>query len=314
MRIEQLLYLIEIVKTGSISTASELLNISQSSLKHAVLKIEQELNCTLFIRSKNIMKLTEEGERVILKMQEVLNKWDEVKEAARVQQQEVRGSLSISVVPDLCRSIIPKTVAAFKSNFPNVKIELRESELYEIKKDVLNQKVDLGLVGVPFTYLENDHELISRHFLSSSIMACVGKSSDLVKRDKISMTEIIKHPIVAFLTNHGMDHYLYQILRKYGDPNILLRSESHEATKYLIAEGEAIGFYSALSLHFDPFIKSKEIMPIPVEDENLRVSFCWIRNKNHYFSHVGREFLKELQIQASYYKDSSNVIMNPALV
>ncbi|WP_051317297.1 LysR family transcriptional regulator [Ectobacillus panaciterrae] len=305
MRIEQLLYIIEIEKTGSISTASELLRVSQSSIRQAIAKVEQEFNSKIFIRSKQGMEPTKEGERIILKMQEVLNKWEELKEEAHVQQQEVRGSLSISAVPDLCRSIIPKTVAAFKSKFPNVKIELREAELYGIKKDVLSGKVDLGLIGVPFTYVEDDHQLIARHFLSSPVMACVGKCSGLTKWSKVPMNEIIKHPIVTFLANHGMDRYFYQTLRKYGNPNILFRSESHEAAKHVIAEGEAVGFYSALPLCSDPFVKTGEIIPIPVEDENMRISFCWIRNKDHYFTNAGREFLQELQIQASHFKESS---------
>lgn len=307
MRIEQLSYIMEIQKTGSIPAAAELLSISQASLRHAVAKVEQEFNSKLFIRSKKGLEPTKEGERIIQKAQAVLNKWDELKEEVRIQQQELTGSLSISAVPDLCRSIIPKTLASFKSNFPNVKIELREDELYEIRKDVLSEKVDVGLIGVPFTYLEDDHQLIARQFLSSPVMACVGKGSDLAEQDKVPMNEIIKHPIVTFLTNHGMDRYFHQTLRKYGHPNILLRSESHEAAKYLIAEGEAVGFYSALSLRSDPFVKAGEITPLPIEDEKLGVSFCWIRNKDHYFTNVAREFLKELHIQASYLKNSSDV-------
>ncbi|WP_028402251.1 LysR family transcriptional regulator [Ectobacillus panaciterrae] len=305
MRIEQLVYIMEIQKTGSIPAAAQLLNISQPSLRHAVVKIEQEFNSTLFIRSKNRLEPTEKGELIIQKIREVLNKWDELKEEARIQQQEIRGRLSISAVPDLCRSLIPKTLASFKAKFPHVIIELREDELSEIKKDVLSEKVDLGLIGVPFNYLEDDHQLIARHFLSSPVMACVGKYSDLIKWDKVPMNEVIKQPIVTFLTNHGMDRHFFQTLRKYGCPNILLRSESQEAAKYLIAEGEAVGFYSALSLHSDPYVKIGDIIPIPVEDENLRVSFCWIRNKNHYSTNVTREFLTELQIQASRFKDSS---------
>ena len=62
MRIEQLLYLSEIAKTHSISIAANNLFVSQPAISTAIKKLEEELDVTLFSRSKNGVFLTPIGE------------------------------------------------------------------------------------------------------------------------------------------------------------------------------------------------------------------------------------------------------------
>ena len=62
MRIEQLIYLIEISKCGSISSAAEQLHISQPGISQAINSLEEEMDTKLFHRSKKIgTQPTEDG-------------------------------------------------------------------------------------------------------------------------------------------------------------------------------------------------------------------------------------------------------------
>lgn len=56
-------YYLELAKSHSFSEAAQLLNISQSGLSRAILSIEQEIGCDLFLRRGNSIYLTKEGER-----------------------------------------------------------------------------------------------------------------------------------------------------------------------------------------------------------------------------------------------------------
>ena len=61
MRTEQLIYLIDIAKTGSINNTAQRLFTSQQSISESIKKLENELGCTILNRSKTGVTLTEDG-------------------------------------------------------------------------------------------------------------------------------------------------------------------------------------------------------------------------------------------------------------
>lgn len=65
MTFQQIKYLLEIYRTGTISKAAENLYLAQSSLSTAITNLEQELGCRIFIRNKSGMVPTAEGLQVI---------------------------------------------------------------------------------------------------------------------------------------------------------------------------------------------------------------------------------------------------------
>lgn len=65
MTLQQLQYLMEVYRTGSVSRAAKNLYLAQSSLSASISALEKELGFSIFIRSKNGMMPTVEGARAI---------------------------------------------------------------------------------------------------------------------------------------------------------------------------------------------------------------------------------------------------------
>ena len=91
MTIQQLTYLLEVHKTGSISAAAKNLIISQSAVSNAVLTLEKEIGAPIFIRGQNGLTLTTQGEDVIRhakriceSVQHLTGKKEERKKSVRV--------------------------------------------------------------------------------------------------------------------------------------------------------------------------------------------------------------------------------------
>lgn len=79
MRIEQLLYLVEVSKNPSISSASEKLHISHQALNRSLKALEEELGTTLFNRSPNGVSLTPQGEKTVETAKNILNQLNDLK-------------------------------------------------------------------------------------------------------------------------------------------------------------------------------------------------------------------------------------------
>jgi DNA-binding transcriptional LysR family regulator len=76
MRTEQVKYFLETVKTGSFTKAAENLHIHQTSLREAIIAMENELGKTLFIRSKKGVELTEAGKYSLPHFQLIAESYD----------------------------------------------------------------------------------------------------------------------------------------------------------------------------------------------------------------------------------------------
>ncbi|MGG1674346.1 LysR family transcriptional regulator [Neobacillus sp. NRS-1170] len=310
MRIEQLLYIVEIAKTGSITTASEHLHVSSPGISQAIKGLEEELGVKVFDRSRNGLQPTEAGKEIITLAQEILNKMGEIKEVAGVYSSTIEGNLSIAAINNLCRSIIPQTLAIFKTKFPGINIEIKEfSANDQVQKSVLNGEADLGLFIIPPSFRKENNPLIATHFLDSPVMVCFNKDSKLANKKMVTGKELTNYPIAAYIRDSISKEY-YDSLSKYGKLNILFQSNSPETRKFFISQGLAIGLDCALATKFDPSILGGEVIALPLEevDSNAsKLSYYCIRLKNQHLSFAGKEFIKELHIQAKIIEDNMNI-------
>lgn len=289
MRIEQLMYIIEISRTGSISLAAEKLHVSQPNISQAIVSLEEELGVKLFSRSRIGATPTEDGTLIISKAVEIMNKIEELRETAGNQFNQLSGFFSVASVPSLSVSILPPTLANFKEKYHAVQLVMHEMDYPQINQDILNGEVDIGLIAVTRNYVERNQQLLMEHLMDCRIMACVGINSAFAKRTSISIEELASQPVLV------NSDYLIRVLKQYGEPNILFKIGNSEAAKRIIAEGIAIGFYTETGLKSDPYVQTGQIIPLEITGENLDISFCSLRLKSRHHSLISKEFTKELK-------------------
>lgn len=78
MKLEQLHYLREVCKYGTMSVAAEKNYISQPALSSAISKLEKELGITLLIRQSKGVKPTKEGAMILEKINTIFESIDEI--------------------------------------------------------------------------------------------------------------------------------------------------------------------------------------------------------------------------------------------
>ncbi|MFN3457395.1 MAG: LysR family transcriptional regulator [Novosphingobium sp.] len=124
-----------VCETGSISAAARALNLSQPSVSNTVALLEQRLGVTLFIRSRNGITLTREGEALRDRAEAMVNLLDnaaiEVDHAAR----SVAGPLKIGGTPGALVSLLPRVVTQLEEKvgpFALSVVERPDAELAEL--------------------------------------------------------------------------------------------------------------------------------------------------------------------------------------
>lgn len=292
MRIEQLQYMIEVAQAGSISLAADKLHVSQPNISHAIASLEKEIGAIIFKRTRSGTVPTDVGKTIIDQAYQILGLIEELKETAKSHSSLIQEKLTIGAISGISTSFLPKTLSSFNSKYPNVDLEVMESHSGEIEEGVIAGNLDLGLVGIPGVY-EFKH-LHAHKFMECHILACVGASSPLANKERVSFFDIVKYPII------GTSDHMRNELKKYGNATELFHSTRTEAAKRVIAEGMATSFYLDISLKIDPYVTTGQIIPIPVKEEP-KVDLYWLHAKRK-LSAASEAFIKELLLQVSHYQ------------
>ena len=79
MKIEQLVQVIEIAKTRSITLAAKNLYMSQSNLSTSIRELEKEMKQNIFVRSNNGTQLTPFGEAFLIQARSVVKQFEYIK-------------------------------------------------------------------------------------------------------------------------------------------------------------------------------------------------------------------------------------------
>src|SRR5690625_3230987 len=120
MRLDQLIYLVEIDRFKSISLAAEKLYVSQPTVSQAINSLEIELGKKLFNRSRSGTIPTEYGEEIIEKAKEILFIVNDIKESSLSNFKLLTGNITIKGVPGFYTSLLSSALVSFKKKFPGI--------------------------------------------------------------------------------------------------------------------------------------------------------------------------------------------------
>ncbi len=299
MRIEQLIYLVEVAKSKSITLASEKNYITQPSISHAIKILEQELDITLFKRSNKGVHLTEIGDRVVRKAEEILKNIEELKLEVEIyksnMKQELSGDLLVSAQPIVCNTILPDVINTFHKKHPNINIIIHEIGFSDIVKNINFGKVNIGLIiGVDehLKQLKSDNQIFFEELMVDRFYAYAKNTLPISKIVEISMDELLKWPLIFFGQEQHEGRGLLEHIGKYGNPRKSLSTNSIAIFQKAVMDGGGVGIIGKL---FSKNLKEcKTSRLIPLKD-NMNISIGWIKLHNTEVSKIEQEFIKTLK-------------------
>jgi len=116
----------EVAKCKNITKASNNLYISQPAISQVIKKLEEDLDCILFVRSKKGMELTSIGEKIYKQVEISLNGLNTISELISKEKGLLIGELNIGAGSNIARATICKPLSTFTKNHPTVDISIIE--------------------------------------------------------------------------------------------------------------------------------------------------------------------------------------------
>lgn len=159
-------YVVKIAEERSLLRAAKKLYISSSALSQSVSKLEADLRTPLFVRSKNGWYPTAAGEIYIDMAKNILD----LQRRAYTEISLVSGSFASNItmgvsaghMTEMFSDIFP----IFNTRFPNIKITLTGSVVFDIISQLKEQQIDLGFIASAFAIPDlRTYPLSSERFL-----------------------------------------------------------------------------------------------------------------------------------------------------
>ncbi|MED1471677.1 LysR family transcriptional regulator [Bacillus salipaludis] len=302
MNLEQMQYIAEVDRTHSISLAAESLHISQAAISQSIALLEKEIGIVIFKRSRLGTTSTNEGKHIIRIANEILNKVNEIRDEAMYLSNSYSGELVIASIPSLFITLLPQVLSKFKSDFPNVKLTIREIGSKEITEGILKDEVDIGLIILSEEMKHKaSKSLTIESLLEGKMNVCVSKKSPLASRDKLKVKDLRQHSLVIY-NGQNWSSYIDSYKQSIGLFNILCTTDNSEAIKRMVAENLAISLLTDVMLLNDAYVRNGDIITIPLVDykpETIQFSVVYPKG--------GKE--KLIQKFLEYLKESSKVLM-----
>lgn len=126
MTLHQLKIFWAVAQAKSYTKASKILGLAQPSLSQQISKLEEDLGSRLFNRGFSKINLTDAGEYLCSKAEQIIASIEETEEGVKEFSKNIRGVLKVGMLSSVARNVLPASMQIFSNNLPNIEINVLE--------------------------------------------------------------------------------------------------------------------------------------------------------------------------------------------
>src|SRR5690625_2588155 len=205
------------------------------------------------------------GNNIIAKAIETLGKVEELKMEASADSRLMKGKLRLGTIPSPLM-YLPKTLASFKKDYPNIKIRISEKSSHNIIDDITEDKLDIGLIGLGMEDEDfKNKDIETKVVLRGKMIVAASKQSPLAFANSVSPQEIQKTPLVIY-DDDRMWEFIGYMSSRYGEMDILFSTNNLDAIRNAIIENLSITIAPDYTIKNDPYVLNDKAVPIEINN------------------------------------------------
>ena len=293
--LQQLRILKAVATEKNFTKAAEILYISQPSLSKQIKTLEKNLDILLINRENNKISLTENGKVFLQYSERILALCEESCRALIDLKNGDRGNLTVGASQTIGTYLMPRVLALFAQNYPQIDLKVQVNSTRLIANNVLNREIDIAVVGgeIPNELKKN---LTIKHFVEDELSLIISKSHPFAKKKKINKENLYYLNFITLNSNSTIRKFIDNILIQNGietnQLKIIMQFNSIEGIKTAVSLGLGAAFVSSSAIEKEVELKTIEILKI----ENIQITrtLSIISNPDSYKSKAFHLFYNEL--------------------
>ena len=173
----ELKYFLELCKTLHLTRASERLAVTQPTLSHSLKRLESELGCELFLRSKKGLTLTAAGEKLKNSAADLLYRWEEIKKSTLSEVNSEQGIIKLGCHSAVAQYVFKEFLPQFLKKFPKIQIQLIHGLSRHMTEQVISSNLDVAFAVNPIEH----PDLIIKEICQDEV--CLWKAKGCLNED-----------------------------------------------------------------------------------------------------------------------------------
>lgn len=234
--LSQIHYALAVWKHGSFSKAAKACFVTQPTLSMQLSKLEEQLELTLFDRSRQPIAPTAVGREILLQFQNVQNEIDRVGQVINQFRGVVAGEYRLGVIPTVAPMLLPDLVAGFLKHYPDVRLRVREMTTAEIVIALRDDRIDGGLLATPL----NDPKIAETPIFDEPLVVFPSKEMVIKSsQGKVRVEDLPLESMVMMSEGHCLRTQVMDLcaMQKAGEAGFALETGSVSTLVRLVEKG-----------------------------------------------------------------------------
>jgi DNA-binding transcriptional LysR family regulator len=271
--------------------AAEELHMTQPAVTFQIRQLEEQFNTRLFDRTHNKVTLTDVGKQVYSYSDRILKLYEDMTHSITEMTGDVSGSVTLGASTTIAEYMLPLLIGEFKAKFPEVMINLRESNTEDIVNMVEDNDIDLGIVEGSV----NNKNLIVEECKMDHLVVIMPNGHVLASQKKLRVEDFIAYPFISREHGSGTQEVITNYVEKYGNGdslNICFELSSPEAIKGAVEAGMGISIVSRATI-----IKELKLGTLTAVElkPSLERPFSFVRQRYKFKSRAADQLLSFAQ-------------------
>ncbi len=289
MDLRQLLTFRTVVDKGSFSHAAEELGISQPAVSFQIRALEERIGQRLLDRSGRRVTLTDAGRVVDAHARRMLALEDELLRDVAGLSDHLSGPLVLGSSTGPGELLLPHLLGGFKRENPDVEVSLVVQDTQTVCDRVLDDEIELGVVGAARPH----RGLVFEPFVRDELVVICPPGHALAKKKRISLADLASQPIILQQRGSGVRAVLEAAFRASGvrmrDLDVTLELGLQQSVRVAVLDGLGITVISRLAVDRD--LAEGRLVAVEVEGAVLARDFSLVRHAGRTPSRVSEGFV-----------------------
>lgn len=204
----------------SLNKAAAVMGSSQPNISRSIAALENQLGCRLFNRSATGVTLTDAGNDLLSHVEPALKHLRIAEEELHSAKDLKRGVLTIGISSGLTRGVIKELLAPpidlFHVKYPDIKLEVTHHSTPHLISEIDNGLLDIAFITLDQYKLFKKNKEHPGILYSYNDIAVAGPEYSHLSGKKVSISELIKYPIIGLGDNTDTFQYYKEVFSDFG--------------------------------------------------------------------------------------------------
>lgn len=295
MTLQQLRYVIEVAKTGSMNVAAKQLFVSQPSLSMAIRELENDVHISIFERTTKGVVITAEGEEFLGYARQIINQV-ELLEDKYIEAGQIKKKFGVSAQH---YSFAVKAFVEMVKGFDMDKYEfaIREARTHDVIHDVVTGKSEIGILYTNefnekvLNKIFKDNQLEFIHLFTCQGYAYLWKHHPLAGKKIIALEELQDYPCLSFEQGDNNSFYFAEEILSTYDFKKTIKSNDRATNLNLMIGLNAFTLCSGIICEE---LNGSDYIAVKLAEE-VTMDIGYIKRAHMNISEIGELYIEEIK-------------------